>query len=316
MIWDQHACLPLDPTTDFDEVVRTYAPLGPSLVSINVGYGSDTSSDVMPVLEAFRTHVLASPDSYVLARAIEDVDAAIASGRVAIIFDLEDTNPLDGRVEMVERYYELGVRTMLMTYNGQNLAGHGCHDDPEGGLTDFGRAVIAEMNRVGMVVDVAHCSIRTSFDAMEASEAPVIVSHTACRALNDHERNVTDDQIRACAETGGVIGITGVGIFLGQNDTRTATLADHVVHAVEVAGVDHVGLGSDYVFDDADLNAELEANPHLFPESYSRWGRIDFVRPSQLLDLREELTGRGFADAEVEKVLGENFRRVAAAVWR
>jgi membrane dipeptidase len=315
ILWDQHACLPLTVDADFD-LVQEHAAAGASFVSINVGYGAVGAAEVLPVLDAFRARVLAAPDTYVLAQTAADVDQAARSRRLAIGFDLEDTSPLDGDVGMVARYRALGVGAMLLTYNTRNLAGHGCHDDPEGGLTPFGRDVVREMNRVGMLVDVAHCSVRTALDAVDVSSAPVIVSHTACRALHDHERNVSDEQLRAVAAAGGVVGITGVGIFLGENDTRTETLARHVEHAVEVAGIDHVGLGSDYVFDRTDLERELAEHPELFPPSYSRWGAIDFVAPAQLRELGAVLARRGFGADDVAKVLGANFRRVAGDVWR
>ena len=117
------------------------------------------------------------------------------------------------------------------------------------------------------------------------------------RALWDHERNIRDDQARACAATGGVIGINGVGIFLGENDATAAAMARHIDYAVQLVGPQHVGIGTDYVFDSADLNRELAENPQIFPESYRRWGRVDFVPPEQLPPLEAELAGRGYAPA-------------------
>ena len=144
---------------------------------------------------------------------------------MAVTFDLEGMNALDGSVDMVSLYYALGVRQMLVAYNRNNQAGGGCHDT-DAGLTAFGRAVISEMNRVGMLIDCSHCSYRTSMEAMELSRAPVIFSHSNARALHDHERNIRDEQARACAATGGVIGIVGLDAFLtkgrchGVNDGR------------------------------------------------------------------------------------------------
>ena len=129
---------------------------------------------------------------------------------------------------MVQAYYDLGVRSMLLTYNGENQAGFGCHAANDTGLTSFGRGVVDEMNRVGMMVDVSHCGYRTSMDALECSASPVIFSHSSMRAVWDHERNIRDDQARACAATGGVIGINGVGIFLGDNDISVQ--ADGAAH--------------------------------------------------------------------------------------
>ncbi|SDW79650.1 membrane dipeptidase [Amycolatopsis xylanica] len=315
LTWEQHCCLPLDPDADVDALWR-YAESGASFVSVNVGYAPHGIADTIRVLSGFRRQLLARPDRYVLASTAGDVREAKATGRLAVAFDLEDTNPLGGRADLVRTYYDLGVRTMLLTYNQRNAAGSGCHDESDGGLTEFGREVVAEMNRVGMVVDTAHCSYRTSMDVFAASAAPVVVSHTAARAVHDHERNVGDDQMLACAATGGVVGINGVGMFLGDNDASTEALVRHIDHAVDVAGWEHVGLGLDFCFAEADLNAELTANPGLFPPSYSQWGRLEFIEPERLPAITAALLDRGHAREAVAGIMGGNFLRVAEKVWR
>jgi len=315
LVWDQHCCVPLDGSGDPRGLARCLAA-GVDCVSLNVGYAPQSLEDSLSLLEQFRES-LGCDDRFLLARSVSDVDKARRAGQLAVIFDLEDANPLGGDPGRVVDFYDLGVRTLALTYNGRNEAGHGCLDDPEGGLTAFGVEVVAEMNRVGMVVDGSHCSLRTSLDLMVASADPVIFSHSSCRAVWEHERNVSDDQIRACAESGGVIGICGVGIFLGENDTSTEALVRHIDHAVQLVGPDHVGLGSDFTFDLADLQRELEENPHLFPDSYTRWGPIDFVPPERLMELPERLSALGYSPSEVEGIKGGgNFRRVAAQVWR
>ncbi|GAA3543132.1 membrane dipeptidase [Amycolatopsis ultiminotia] len=313
LVWEQHCCLPLDPDTDVGALWR-YAEAGASFVSVNVGYAPHDVAETIRVLSGFRRQLLARPDRYVLARTADDVREAKATGRLAVAFDLEDTNPLGGRVDLVRTYYDLGVRTMLLTYNQRNAAGSGCHDESDGGLTEFGREVVAEMNRVGMVVDAAHCSYRTSMDVFAASTAPVVLSHTAVRAVHDHERNVWDDQLLACAATGGVVGINGVGMFLGANDASTEALVRHVDHAVKLLGWEHVGLGLDYCFDQ--IGDELAANPGLFPASYSQWDRLEFIEPERLLAIGAALLDRGHAPEAVEGILGGNFLRVVEKVWR
>ncbi|WP_399892562.1 dipeptidase [Streptomyces sp. BBFR51] len=315
LVWEQHCCLPLDPDTRVDELWR-YAEAGASFVSVNVGYAPHDITDTIRVLSAFRRHVLTNPDRYVMADSADDVRRAKESGRLAVAFDLEDTRPLGGRIETVQTYYDLGVRTMLLTYNQQNEAGSGCHDAVDGGLTDFGRDVVAEMNRVGMVVDVTHCSYRTSMDVFAASKAPVVLSHSSARALHDHERNVWDDQIKACAATGGVIGVNGVGIFLGDNDTSTEAIVRHIDHTVDLVGWEHVGLGLDYCFEADDVNDELTRNPELFPPGYDKWDRIDFIEPERLPAIAAALSDRGYSGEATRGILGENFLGVAENVWR
>jgi membrane dipeptidase len=312
-VWDQHACLPLVLDADF-ELVRRHAEAGVTFLSVNVGYAPHGITDAVTVLSGFRNRVLGDPEKYVLARSADDVLVAKASGKLAIAFDLEDTNPLEGHVELVRTYADLGVRTMLMTYNRRNLAGSGCFDEDDGGLTDFGRMVVAEMNRVGMVVDASHCSYRTSMDLFEISSAPVICSHSGVRAIRDHPRNLRDDQMLACARTGGVVGICGVGNFLGENDASVETFVRHVEYALGLVGPKHVGIGTDFVFDLEDLAAEVARNRALFPQP-SLGGRPEFLAPEHLLEVAEILLRRGQSAETVRDVLGNNFFRVAREVW-
>jgi membrane dipeptidase len=316
LVWEQHACLPLKPGTSLDPVER-YRNAGAALVSLNVGYGATATADAVKVLASFRSDVLRSPDRYVLASTVEDVRRAAVDGRLAITFDLEGADALEGELALVEAYYALGVRTMLMAYNEPNAIGGGCHGDPEDGLTPFGREVVREMNRVGMVVDGSHCSLRTTFDLFEVSDAPVIFSHSNPRALHEHPRNITDDQIRGCAATGGVIGINGIGHFLGDNDTSTETFVRAVEHVCELVGPEHVGIGLDFVFDKDDLAAEFEENSDAFPEGFGYDAdSFDFVEPERLPEITEALLARGIADDDVRGFLGGNFLRVAQASWR
>jgi membrane dipeptidase len=313
--WEQHCCLPLEADCDITPL-RRYLDLGVSYLSVNVGYGPHDIDATMRVLASWRRQVLLRGQEFLLATTTDDVLEAQRSGRLAVGFDLEDTNPLGGEIAMIQAYYDLGVRSMLMTYNGENLAGFGCHAPDDTGLTEFGRAVVDEMNRVGMLVDVSHCGYRTSMDTIERSASPVIFSHSSMRALWDHERNIRDDQVRACAATGGVIGINGVGIFLGPNDITVPTMARHIDYAAQLVGPEHVGIGTDYVFDNEDLNRELASNPQLFPESYRKWGRADFFPPEQLVPLEAELAGLGYPEAAIAGIMGGNFLRVAGQVWR
>jgi len=220
---------------------------------------------------------------------------------------------------MVELYHALGVRQMLFAYNKNNLAGGGCHNGNEG-LTDFGRAVIGEMNRLGMVVDLSHCAHRTTMEAMELSSAPCIFSHSNSRELWDHERNIRDDQVKACAATGGVVGIVGIGIFLGDNDISTPTLADHIDHYVNLVGPQHVGIGLDYAFENEDeeagLGSVLDAAPDYWPKAQYDYPSVDCAHPRQIFELTEELLRRQYKEDDVVAILGGNFMRVAEAVWK
>lgn len=318
LVWDQHTCLPLRPDSSAIDSLELHTRSGADFVSVNVGFDLTSALDTVKVLSAFRQGVLQRPDRFQLVRTTGDVDAAKASGRLAVSFDLEGTEPLDGCLEMVETYYELGVRTMLMAYNQNNRASGGCHADNDVGLTDFGRAVLGEMNRVGMLVDATHCSRRTTFDLFELSSAPVVFSHSLPARVKVHPRNIDDEQMRACAKADGVIGINGVGIFLGENDISTEALVHAVDSAVQVVGPEHVGLGLDYVFDQEELNAFLRDHRDTFPAGfgYREFFPHKFASPAQLPEVTEALIDRGYSDDDVRAIMGGNFYRVASHVWR
>jgi membrane dipeptidase len=314
LLWDQHTCLPLQPGTDVDPLTR-YQSRGGACVSVNAGYSPHGFTDTTALLEHYRAAVAAHPDLE-SAASLGDVDAITRAGRVAVVFDLEDSAPLDGDLNNLATLAGLGVRTLLPTYNHANRAGSGCLDTTDGGLTGWGRAVVAEMNRVGIVADGSHCSARTGLDMCETSTEPVIYSHSCMRAVWDHPRNITDEQARACAATGGVVGITGVGIFLGPNTPSLDAMTLHLEYAVELVGVDHVGVSSDFSFDHADFAAEIARNPRLFDESYTRWGTIQWMGPETLLTLGEHLARHGWSRTDIDAVLGGNFYRVAQQCWR
>jgi membrane dipeptidase len=218
LVWDTHACFPLKPNADLSEL-RRYKNSGVNFVSLNIGMDMDSFENVIQVLARYRSYIASHSNEYVLALTVNDIREAKESGRLAIAFDLEGSDPLLGNLNMVSFYYDLGVRQMLLAYNKDNRASGGCMEGNIG-LTEFGRDVIQEMNRVGMVVDCSHMGYRATMDAFETSTKPVIFSHSNPKGLREHARNISDEQILACAKIGGVIGINGIGDFLGGMESK------------------------------------------------------------------------------------------------
>lgn len=312
-MWDQHACLPLKPEADVRELDRYDRP-GGGFVSVNVGYAPQTGDDVRALVAAFRRGVEARP-RLSLATTLPEIAAAREAGVIGVAFDLEDSAPLDGDLGNVRPLVEAGVRTLLPTYNHANAAGSGCLDTHDTGLTRWGADLVREMNAAGMVADGSHCSERTGLDLCAVSDKPVVYSHSCLKSVWDHPRNITDDQAVACAETGGVVGITGVGIFLGPNTPTLDAMACHLEAAVELVGIEHVGVSTDHSFDQADFHAEIAANPGLFDESYTRWGPLEWVSPELFVTLDDVLLARGWSHPDIDAVTSGNFLRVAHAAW-
>lgn len=317
LLWDNHACMPLRPTDQsfLPQLERVHAA-GVDAITLNVGCSGQGIDDHVRMLGSFRHWIDAQTDKYTILRDARDVDRAKAEDKLGICFDIEGMDALGGQSDLVEIYYTLGVRWMLVTYNLANSAGGGCMTEPDEGLTEFGRTVVAEMNRVGMVPCGSHTGYRTARELIDASSGPVIFSHSNPRAMWDHPRNIPDDLIQACAKRGGVIGINGIGIFLGENDSRITTFADHVEHALALVGDDHVGIALDYVFDDEEVAQFAAANPEMFPASAGYGAGMAMIAPWQFGEIVEELTRRGIGANSLRKLLGENHLRIAREVWR
>jgi len=314
-VWDAHAGVFPDPGVDLS-ILEDWRREGANYISMNVGFDVLDHQQTMAVLAHYRRYVLENPDEYVLASTVSDIRAAERSGKLAVSFDIEGMNALNGDVNMVDIYHALGVRQMLFAYNLGNKAAGGCHDENTG-LTGFGKAVVRRMNELGVLVDCSHVSHRTSMDLISESSRPVVFSHSNPNAIWRHGRNIDDDQIKACAVTGGVIGVNGMGIFLGDNVTDNETILKHIRYLADLVGTDHIGFGFDYSPQmDLDVGEILRSRPDFWPKGNQYDTRnIGHAGPSQLPALTGMMLDAGFAEQEVRNILGENFRRVAEAVW-
>lgn len=313
MLWDQHACVELVEDADLGEL-RRYRPAGGGLVSVNVGFAPHGPEVAASLLRSFRAQATRI-DGLELADTVAEVDRIAARGDTAVVFDLEDAAPLGGDLDAVGPLVAQGVRTLGPTYNHANRAGGGCLDLVDDGLTAWGRDLVAEMNRRGMVPDGSHVGARTTLDMCAVSTRPVVFSHSNLRAVWDHPRNITDDQARAAADTGGVVGITGVGIFLGPNTPTLEAMVRHIEYAVDLVGVDHVGISTDYSFDWETFRDVLATSPDLYDASYTAWGPVEWMPPETFVGIGAALAGRGWGDGDIAAVVGGNFRRVAAESW-
>jgi membrane dipeptidase len=313
LIWDNHSGF--DPRPNYDLAhLEEWRRAGVDYLSIDVGYDVLPWTMAVQNLGSYITWLEKRPDKFVLVRSADDVVRAKQAGKMAITFDLEGMGALNGDAHLVSLYYRLGVRQMLIAYNRNNLAGGGCHDDDHG-LTGFGREVIGEMERVGMVLDCSHSGHRSTMEAMKMSRHPVVFSHSNPKALRAHGRNITDDQIRACAATGGVVAINGIGLYLPVRKSTARAMIDCIVYVRGLVGVEHVGIGLDY--SPQTTEQQIVDHPEFWPpaEYPPHWPMKD-VGPEVLPELTAGLTAQGWSAADLDKLLGGNFLRVARAVWK
>jgi len=316
LVWDNHGCMPVGRPhdTSFLPRLQRYRDAGVNVVMLNIGFGDMGVEEHLRTLAGMRHWLLARPNEFVLIGCVEDIEQAHDSGRLAVGFDIEGANAIADQISLIELYRDLGVRWMLLAYNLNNRVGGGCQDvDP--GLSDFGRRVVAEMERVGMQVCLSHTGHRTAHEVLAMARKPVMFSHSNPSAVHAHPRNIPDDLIRACAATGGVVGINGVGIFLGDNDTSSATFARHVDHVVQLVGPEHAALGLDYVFDMQELNDFAARMRHTFPPGMGYDTSPKFVAPEQLEEIVQILSDWGYGTTALQAVLGGNLMRLARANW-
>jgi len=315
IVWDSHMCMPLSKTTaDWMPELKRVKNSGLDVVSINVSCDSCPADHASLVLGTMRHWIKTRPEEYVLVESVADIERAHREDKLAVTFDIEGGLVLEEHLPMVQFYYDLGVRWMLFAYNLNNSLGGGCQD-ANMGLTDLGREFVREMERVGMLVCCSHISHETAMDILEMAVNPVIFSHSNPRALKDHYRNIRDEAIQACAKTGGVIAINGIGDFLGDDDISTEAIIRHIDYVAQMVGPQHVGIGTDYCFDQEDVLQILKDNPATFnPEDYSE--RVRFIEPERFPAIAEGLLAINYSEADVRGILGENHLRVARQVWK
>ena len=248
-----------------------------------------------------------------------DIDSSRAAGKIGVIVGVQNSEHFRTPAD-VDLFYSLGLRVSQLTYNARNLIGNGSTERRDGGLSDFGVTIVERMNRAGMVVDVSHCGDRTTLDAFEVSKKPVLITHSNCRALSGHVRCKSDEAIRKCAAQQGVMGITGVRMFVrAEEPTTVEHVLDHFDHVKKLVGPEYLGVGSDidlfgYDAMPANERAALHAN---YKSTYAFREKDDIEglnHPRRMFDLTEGLIRRQYTDAEIRGILGGNFRRALGTI--
>lgn len=307
------------------EVFEDLRHAGVSCVTVTCGFWEGTVESLDSIAR-WRDVAAVNADIARIATGIDDIREAAASNRLAIVLGFQNSNLLEGRIRFVELFAELGVRVVQLTYNNQNELGASCYEAHDSGLARFGREVIREMNRVGMLVDLSHVGNRTSLDAIECSEMPVAVTHANPDSLFAHARNKTDDVLKALAERGGVLGCATYRNITGDHYSASlANWCEMVARTVDLIGIDHVAVGTDRSHNftrpdydwmrmgrwtrGIDYGAGSAAKPGKAPPP--NW----FTEVRQLGLLPQGLRDIGFSDEEVGKIESGNWLRLYGEVF-
>jgi membrane dipeptidase len=304
-----------------EEAIAQFRSSGITAFHNSIGTGGPLAQqETLEFLAAWQGYVGRNSQLFTLVGTLADLERAKAERRVAVIMGIQNSEHFHDPKD-VKRFYQLGQRCSQLTYNSQNYLGTGGTDRVDGGVTDFGVEIIKAMNEVGMLIDVSHCGDRTTLDAIELSAKPIAITHSNCRALNNHPRLKTDEAITRLAARGGVMGITGVRNFVRDREPTTVEhVVDHIDHVVKLAGIEHVGIGTDSDLNGYDDMPEEQRKQlmAMYKSSYAFRDKLDtdgFDHPQKMFDLTEALIRRGYSDDNISAVLGGNFRRLLGATW-
>ena len=268
------------------------------------------------------------PEVLARIRSVADIVAAEQAGRTGLIYGFQDAVAFETDLSRLDELHRLGLRIVQPTYNRRNLLGDGCLEPANAGLSKAGVEAIAKMNELGILVDLSHCGRRTAADAIEASVKPVAFTHTGSAALNDHPRNRTDAELRAVSEKGGVAGIYFMPFLSDGRQPTAADVIRHLEHMIDVAGEDHVSIGTDGGISAETLTPEFKERHASFVRQRREAGisapgeteegflfANELNTPRRLETLADMLSGRGHSDTRIEKILGANLLRVLSDVW-
>ena len=288
---------------------------------VGLTIGGDLAADARREAEASIASVTAwideHPGEYLLLRSAEDARRAREEGKLGIELNFQGIGPLEGSVGLVAHFHALGVRHIGLVWNDANAAGGSATRGEDAGLTAHGRALVRAFEEAGILVDGAHAGHRTVMDAIACCTRPFIISHANVAALAPSYKNLADDQILACAGTGGVIGVSGLGSYLDDLRATPEALFRQIDHIVQLVGPAHVGLGLDYVTDQPLFWRMVDERPELWPAADGGpMPRSCFFEPERVHELARLMAGAGYAPGDVEAVLWGNWLRVAAACWR
>lgn len=304
-----------------DALVREMLASGMDAITVTLcdpkPVGAEALELAVDGLLEYDRYLEAHPDLFVKATRAAQVEEARHTGRMAVFYLFQNSEQFGADLDRVEMFYHLGVCSSQITYNERNRAGVGCRaQGDDGGLTDFGRSLVEHMNDLGMLVDLSHANGQTMADTIDHSRAPVIISHTGCDAVYPHERNTTDANLRALADKGGVVGVCQLRPFLTSEKSHNLhAYFDHIDHAVQVCGIEHVCIGSDRD------HRVIEMTPEYIAELRQEEGSqvvnselpyfIDELNgPRRMEVVQDGLVERGYPTTDVERIMGTNLLRL------
>jgi membrane dipeptidase len=297
------------------------------ITAINCTISERTFDGTLENLASLEALVENHPDTFSIVRKHPDIALAKQQGRIGILPGFQDTTFFEENPERIEMFRNLGVRIMQLTYNNRSLFGDGCLEPGNAGLSKAGITAVKKMNEIGVAVDLSHSGYRTTSEGIAASSKPVLISHSGCAAAYPHPRNKPDEILKSLADRGGYFGVYLMPYLVSSPTVPTRQhVLDHVIHAINVCGAEHVGIGSDGSIEKvvltpaqkADFDADIARRKKLGigAPGEDRYPYVpDLDGPDHMQIIADELSRRGQPPSVIEKILGANFQRVLGEIW-
>ena len=316
---------PADPPLDA-AMVRNAVESGITGVNLTVSAGDHEAT--VAKIARWEAEIDRWPAALQRVRTLEQLREAKRTRRLGVVYGFQDAVPVERDLERLQVFANLGVKVIQLTYNVRNLVGDGCLEPANAGLSNYGREMVERMDELGVLVDLSHCGQRTTADGIAASAKPVAITHSGCAAVAAHPRSKRDEELRAMAERGGVVGIYLMPFLSPGRVPTTADVVAHIEHAIQVCGEDHVGIGSDLSVTPIDGSADYWARHREFVSGRLQAGIAapaedpdvlftvpELNSPRRMELIADALAARGHSSARILKVLGENWVRIFGEVW-
>jgi membrane dipeptidase len=321
----------------FHQYVNVLRKGGVTAVNFTVAINESCQQACRNIAQIFRAITDFREDRVVRINEVEDICRAKRDQLVGLIFGFQNVTPIEDCLDLLWLYDALGVKIIQPVYNARSLAGDGCFERTDAGLSEFGMELVGKMNQLGILVDASHCGSKTTLDIIETSSDPVAITHSSARHFNPltYQRSKNDEHIKALAEKGGVMGVIAESTFLASRGYEGTTIDDilaHINYVVDLVGVDHVGIGSDIIeFIDDEFVSDLRTRGLSHPSKpfdvflgaeYLSKTRFETFYPREFDTLAKSqnltmgLVAAGYSDNEILKILGGNFLQLFARVWK
>ncbi len=299
-----------------DKILNRYYNSNFSFVSLSVGVERMNADQTIRYIKDVKNYIKKNKN-YVYVDNVDKIRKSKKLNKLSLGFHFQGSEMLGGKVENVKLFYDLGIRHMLLAKDYRSKAADGCFETANAGLSIFGKSLIKAMNKVGMIIDLTHTGYKSSIEAIELSTKPVIFSHSNPYKLKKTNRNITDEQIKKCAKTDGLIGIVGFGHFLKNNDISPENFVKNIDYIADLVGPRHIGLGLDYVYYQEQFLRQVRSNKFGLPKEYlNNMKGFIYFEPEKIFDVTNILIRKNYSKKDIKGILGENFLRVAKKNWK